>query len=41
LLRSKTGGPREFTTKDTKNGIRVKLQHLQPVAYKGVHLDCG
>ncbi|MCK4356671.1 GxxExxY protein, partial [Candidatus Bipolaricaulota bacterium] len=27
--------------KDTKNGIRFKLQHPQPVEYKGVRLDCG
>jgi hypothetical protein len=34
---------REFTTKstkDTKNGIRSKLQHPQPVEYKDVRLDC-
>jgi hypothetical protein len=29
------------STKDTKNGIRFKLQHPQPVEYKGVRLDCG
>jgi GxxExxY protein len=23
------------------NGIRFKLQHAQPVEYKGVRLDCG
>ena len=23
------------------NGISFKLQHPQPVEYKGVHLDCG
>ncbi|MCK4392515.1 GxxExxY protein, partial [Candidatus Bipolaricaulota bacterium] len=23
------------------NGIRFKLQHPQPVEYKGVRLDCG
>jgi len=43
-LRSKTGGRREFTTKstkDTKNGIRFKLQHPEPVEYKGVCPDCG
>ncbi len=43
-MRSKTGGQKEFTTKstkDTKNGIRFKLQHPQPVEYKGVRLDCG
>ena len=41
LLRSKAGDRREFTTKSTKNGIRFKLQHPQPVEYKGVRLDCG
>lgn len=33
--------PYGLRTKDTKNGIRLKLQHPQPVEYKGVRLDCG
>ena len=38
------GCQRKFTTKstkDTKNGILFKLQHPQPVEYKGVRLDCS
>ena len=42
---SKTGGQTEFTTKstkDTKNGIRFKLQHHPPVEYKSMRSeDCG